>query len=34
VDRHIATLRSKLGDDPRSPRWVSTIPGKGYRLVI
>lgn len=32
VDRHVATLRAKLGDDPRNPRCVATVPGRGYRL--
>ena len=32
VDVHIANLRSKLGDDPRSPRFVRTIRGVGYRM--
>jgi DNA-binding response OmpR family regulator len=32
VDVHIANLRSKLGDDPRAPRYVRTIRGVGYRI--
>jgi DNA-binding response OmpR family regulator len=32
VDVHIANLRAKLGDDPRSPRFVRTIRGVGYRM--
>jgi two-component system KDP operon response regulator KdpE len=28
----IAQLRRKLGDDPASPRYISTEPGVGYRL--
>jgi DNA-binding response OmpR family regulator len=31
VDRHIRELRVKLGDDWRSPRYIETIAGKGYR---
>jgi len=33
VDQHIRSLRSKLQDDWRKPRFISTIPGKGYRFV-
>jgi DNA-binding response OmpR family regulator len=32
VDVHIANVRSKLGDDPRAPRYVRTIRGVGYRM--
>jgi DNA-binding response OmpR family regulator len=32
VDVHIAHVRSKLGDDPRAPRYVRTIRGVGYRM--
>jgi DNA-binding response OmpR family regulator len=32
VDVHIANLRTKLGDDPRKPRYVRTIRGVGYRM--
>ena len=32
VDVHIANLRAKLDDDPRSPRYVRTVRGIGYRL--
>jgi DNA-binding response OmpR family regulator len=33
VDRHIRELRVKLGDDWRTPRYLETIPGKGYRFT-
>jgi len=33
VWRCIGALRHALGDDPRSPRYVETIPRKGYRTV-
>ncbi len=33
VDRHIRTLRIKLQDDHRSPRFIETVPGKGYRFI-
>jgi DNA-binding response OmpR family regulator len=32
VDVHIANLRHKLKDDPRSPRYVRTVRGVGYRM--
>ena len=34
VDNHIASLRSKLEDDPSKPRHLITIHGVGYKLVI
>jgi DNA-binding response OmpR family regulator len=33
VDRHIRNLRVKLGDDWRHPRFIRTVPGRGYRFV-
>lgn len=33
VDRHIRNLRAKLQNDYRRPRFIATIPGKGYRFV-
>jgi two-component system, OmpR family, alkaline phosphatase synthesis response regulator PhoP len=33
VDRYIRTLRAKLQDDWRHPRYISTVPGQGYRFV-
>jgi len=33
VDRHVRDLRVKLGDDWRSPRYIATVPGKGYRFL-
>jgi DNA-binding response OmpR family regulator len=32
VDIHVGHLRRKLGDDPRSARYVQTIRGIGYRM--
>ena len=32
IDVHISSLRKKLGDDARSPRWIETIRGVGYML--
>jgi two-component system KDP operon response regulator KdpE len=33
VDRHIRSLRIKLQDDYRRPRFIATVPGKGYRFI-
>ena len=33
VDRHIRDLRVKLKDDYQHPRFISTVPGKGYRFI-
>ncbi len=33
IDNHVASLRSKLEDDPGSPRHLLTMHGVGYRLV-
>lgn len=33
VDRHIRSLRIKLQDDYRHPRFIATVPGRGYRFV-
>ena len=33
IDVHISSIRRKLGDDARSPRWVQTVRSVGYRLV-
>lgn len=33
VDRHIRNLRVKLQDGWRHPRYIATIPGRGYRFV-
>jgi DNA-binding response OmpR family regulator len=32
VEVHMANLRRKLGDDPRSGRYIRTVRGVGYRL--
>ena len=34
VDRHVCNLRAKLQDDWRRPRFIATVPGKGYRFVL
>ncbi|MEM9305034.1 MAG: winged helix-turn-helix domain-containing protein, partial [Pseudomonadota bacterium] len=33
LSRAISELRKALGDDPRRPRYVQTIPKSGYRLI-
>jgi two-component system alkaline phosphatase synthesis response regulator PhoP len=33
VDRHVRSLRVKLQDDYRHPRFIATVPGQGYRFV-
>ena len=33
VDRHIRSLRVKLQDDYRHPRFIATVPGEGYRFI-
>jgi len=32
IDVHISSLRRKLGDDPKEPRFIETVRGAGYRL--
>lgn len=34
VEVHMANLRRKLGDNPRDPRWIKTVRGVGYRLLL
>jgi DNA-binding response OmpR family regulator len=34
VDSHVKNLRGKVEEDPRSPRIVQTVPGRGYRLDL
>lgn len=34
LSRSIAALRAALGDDAKSPRYIETIPKKGYRLIM
>jgi DNA-binding response OmpR family regulator len=33
VDRHIRSLRIKLQNDYRHPRFIETVPGAGYRFI-
>ena len=32
VDRHVRSLRAKLQNDWRHPRYIETVPGAGYRF--
>jgi DNA-binding response OmpR family regulator len=32
IDVHISSVRKKLGDDPREPRFIETVRGAGYRM--
>jgi DNA-binding response OmpR family regulator len=32
VTEHVRTLRRKLGEPPRAPRWLVTVRGVGYRF--
>ena len=34
VDQTVATLRKKLETDPKQPRFLQTVYGVGYRLVL
>ncbi len=33
LTKAVADLRAQLGDDPRQPRYIITVPRRGYRLV-
>jgi DNA-binding response OmpR family regulator len=33
IDVHVSSLRKKLGDDSKAPRWIETIRGIGYRML-
>jgi DNA-binding response OmpR family regulator len=33
VDRQIRNLRARLQDDLRQPRFIATVPGRGYRFL-
>lgn len=33
IDVHVSSLRKKLGDDAKSPRFIETIRGIGYRML-
>jgi DNA-binding response OmpR family regulator len=33
IDVHISSIRRKIGDDPKSPRFIQTIRGVGYMML-
>ena len=33
VDRHVRNLRAKLQNNWKRPRFIATIPGRGYRFM-
>ena len=33
VDRHVRNLRAKLQNDWHKPRFIATVPGKGYQFL-
>lgn len=33
IDVHISSLRKKLGDDPKTPRYIRTLRSAGYMLI-
>jgi len=33
IDLHVKNLRAKIEDDPRSPRYIETVYGVGYRFA-
>lgn len=33
IDRHVASLRKKIEDDPTSPEYIETVYGIGYKFV-
>ncbi|HUQ91136.1 MAG TPA: response regulator transcription factor [Bryobacteraceae bacterium] len=32
IDVHVSSLRKKLSDDPRHPRFIETVRGAGYKM--
>lgn len=34
VDRHVRNLRVKLKNSWRRPRYIATVPGRGYRFLL
>jgi len=33
VARNVAAIRKALGDDPRNPTYIQTVPKRGYRMI-
>jgi len=34
IDVHVSSLRKKLGDDSKTPRFIETVRGAGYRMRL
>jgi DNA-binding response OmpR family regulator len=34
VDTHVKNLRQKIGDNPKSPAYIKTVYGMGYKLLV
>lgn len=34
IHRRISQIRTVLGDNPRNPRFIATVPKRGYRMLI
>ena len=34
IDSHIANIRKKLEDDPSDPRYIISVRGVGYKLIV
>ena len=34
IDVHISSLRRKIGDDPRHPKFIKTVRSIGYMLIV
>ncbi|MDR0388073.1 MAG: response regulator transcription factor [Treponema sp.] len=32
IDTHIKNIRAKIGDDPKAPKYITTVYGMGYRF--
>ncbi|MCL2092619.1 MAG: response regulator transcription factor [Treponema sp.] len=32
IDTHVKKLRAKIGDNPKAPRYITTVYGMGYRM--
>ena len=33
IDVHISSLRRKLGDDPKNPKYIKTVRSAGYMFM-
>ena len=33
INKQVANLRKALGDDVKNPRYIQTVPKRGYRLI-